>query len=455
MKDTINKSGNEILRQKAEELWEHKFNDRNPHLAEYEALKLIHELQVHQIELELQNEELIIAKRDAVVATEKYTDLFDFAPSGYFGLSPEYEIIDLNFKGAEMLGNERGYLKNQSFYRFVSGDSKPAFTAFIEKVFKTNTTQTIEIKLINGHQSPLYVFITGIAKENEKQCLVNVVDINQRKQMEFDLIRAKEKAEESERLKTAFLQNMSHEIRTPLNAIMGFSELLTENFDNKTNLESYAAIINQRSSDLLEIINDILDISRIESGQLTVPIEECNLSSLFEELLAFFTEYQKRIDKPHVKLILKSFTQGENVILTDSVKLKQIFINLIGNAFKFTNEGKIEVGYRFDNNDKLLFYVSDTGVGIPIDKQALVFDRFTQLQQGKSNIIGGTGLGLSIVKGLVGLLGGEIFLESEPSKGSTFSFTLPYKLSSLRHQSLETENYNTKNARYNNSNCGR
>jgi PAS domain S-box-containing protein len=262
----------------------------------------------------------------------------------------------------------------------------------------------------------------------------SVHDITGRKQIELELIKSKEKAEESDRLKTAFLQNMSHEIRTPMNAIMGFSDLLYQNADDKAKLKKFTDIIGHRCHDLLDIINDILDIAKIESGHLSVNIEECNLDSLFEELTSFFNEYKKRIDKQHIKFSLSAcIGPSEKLIFADKGKLKQILINLISNAFKFTNEGEIEGGCKFDKDHNLLFYVSDTGIGIAADKMEIIFERFTQLHQGSKMNAGGTGLGLSIVKGLINLLGGKIFLESEPCKGSTFSFTIPYKQTQHLH----------------------
>jgi PAS domain S-box-containing protein len=251
------------------------------------------------------------------------------------------------------------------------------------------------------------------------------------KESNIELEIAKEKAEESNRLKTAFLQNMSHEIRTPMNAIMGFSELLVHNFNNKTKLENFSEIINHRCNDLLDIINDLLDIAKIESGQLPVRIENCNISALFGELTLFFNEYQKRQKKQHILLNIHLGDPPDIKTLTDIGKLKQIFINLIGNAFKFTNQGSIEVSYRIDNNQTIIFYVSDTGIGIPQDKQQMIFERFIQVEQGISRLYGGTGLGLSIVKGLVDLLNGKLWLDSEPGKGTTFYFTIPVTLNDI------------------------
>ena len=282
-----------------------------------------------------------------------------------------------------------------------------------------------------------------IEAQNEEYQQINE-ELNQTNQ---ELSIAKEHAEESDRLKTAFLQNMSHEIRTPMNAIMGFSDLLVCNFEDKPKLKKFSDIIGQRCSDLLDIINDILDIAKIESGQLHVNNEEFNLHELFSELLTFFKEYQKRIGKQQIKFSLSAFcVQEENIIITDKVKLKQIFINLITNAFKFTNDGKIEGGCKFDQNHNLLFYITDSGIGIPSDKHKVIFERFTQLQQSSKMNIGGTGLGLPIVKGLIGLLGGEIFLQSEPNKGSTFSFSIPYKTTkSVIHELFLFETHNDKN----------
>jgi PAS domain S-box-containing protein len=304
---------------------------------------------------------------------------------------------------------------------------RPIITQAIQRAIEFGEPYDLEVMLIGEKGTPKWVRTTGrIIQRNDHKTLFGIMqDITERKKAEQELIEAKEHAEESDRLKTAFLQNMSHEIRTPMNAIMGFSDLLYENADDKEILKTYTDIITQRCNDLLDIINDILDIAKIEAGQLPINIEECNLKDLFLDLDLLFTEHQKRTGKVNIEFNLKNYP--DVVILTDKGKLKQIFINLISNAFKFTETGKIEGGCKMNKNNQILFYVSDTGIGIPAEKQKLVFERFEKLHQSLKMNIGGTGLGLSIVKGLVNLLGGEIKLKSEPGKGSTFSFTLAYK----------------------------
>ena len=275
-------------------------------------------------------------------------------------------------------------------------------------------------------------------------------NIEQIKRFEEELILAKEKAQESDQFKTVFLQNMSHEIRTPMNAIVGFSDLLAEGNIDEDKIQSYTSIIRQRSSDLLEIINEILDLSKIESGLSPIQIEDCNLDLLCKELLDFFLKHRERLGKTNIELSYRLVQDDVlRYIATDKIKLKQILINLLTNAFKFTTEGKIEFGLKLDNSGKPLFFVSDTGVGIPKEKHNFIFQRFTQLDDGNMRVNSGTGLGLAIVKGLVELMGGAIWLESATRAGTTFYFTIPFEKASQNTIKVEemktTRDYSWKN----------
>lgn len=249
--------------------------------------------------------------------------------------------------------------------------------------------------------------------------------INRIQHINNDLVISKNKAEESDQLKSAFLANMSHEIRTPMNSIVGFSEFLLQPELTMAELDRFVHIIHASSKQLLSIINDIVDISKIQAGQFSVESETVDINNLMNELL--FT-YKKLVGSK--KLILKLSTDRPNSLIqlqTDGNRIKQIFNNLLNNAIKFTKvgEGKIEFGYKTKTNF-IEFYVKDQGIGITPTDQSRIFERFMQAKAKTGELNGGNGLGLSISKALVEKLGGTIHVDSEPGIGSRFTFTIPY-----------------------------
>lgn len=254
-------------------------------------------------------------------------------------------------------------------------------------------------------------------------------DISMKKDIENELIKAKEKAEESDRLKSIFLANISHEIRTPMNGILGFAELLKEPDLAPDNQKEYLEVIESSGLRMLNIINDLMDISKIEAGETILRFRKTNVNKMIHELQLFFMLEggRKNINiDAHCPL-----PEDECIIETDSTKLNQVLTNLIKNAVKFTERGAISFGYRLKDT-KLEFYVSDTGPGIPPDQRELIFERFRQSTLNHlSRKYEGAGLGLAISKAYVGLLGGSIWIESELGKGSTFFFDLPYKSPSV------------------------
>lgn len=249
-------------------------------------------------------------------------------------------------------------------------------------------------------------------------------DITEKKRSEAEVIAAKIKAEESDKLKTAFLHNVSHEIRTPMNAIIGFSTLLNDLSLNEPEYKQYTDIIFQSGTQLLSIINDIVDIANVESGQVKLNFSEISLNSVLSSLNDQFS--YNELDKD-VKITFKSNPSQEDIkVVTDNTKLIQILSNLINNAIKFTKTGHIDFGYELKDNF-VEFYVNDSGIGIPLEYQSRIFDRFYQVYSSGSRQYGGTGLGLSICKAYVELLGGKIRLTSEEGVGSLFFFTIPYR----------------------------
>jgi signal transduction histidine kinase/CheY-like chemotaxis protein len=242
-----------------------------------------------------------------------------------------------------------------------------------------------------------------------------------------ELVHAKEKAEESDRLKSAFLANMSHEIRTPLNGIVGFLRFIDSDNLPSTRRQEYIKVINNSSKQLAKIIDDIIDISKIEAQQMTICPVPVQLNDLMDELRMLFETYIQGSNKSHIELILDDSGFIDNcMIYVDTVRLRQVFNNLVGNAVKFTEKGYIRFGYRQSTPNQLEFVVEDTGIGLPPDQQEVIFERFRQAELGNNRHYGGTGLGLTISRSLIQLKGGQIWLESAEGAGTSFYFTIPY-----------------------------
>jgi PAS domain S-box-containing protein len=261
------------------------------------------------------------------------------------------------------------------------------------------------------------------------QILGALFDIDELKKTEQELLKAKEKAEESDRLKSAFLANMSHEIRTPMNGILGFADLLKTPGLTGKEQQRYIEIIEKSGTRMLNIINDIVDISKIEAGQMELHVMESNINKQIGYIYTFF---KPEAEAKGINLFFKNpLLAKEAIIKTDGEKLYAILTNLVKNALKFTHKGSIELGYDLavtNNHVTLLkFYVKDTGIGIPEDRLEAIFERFIQADIADEMAYQGAGLGLAISKAYVEMLGGKIWVESELGKGSTFYFTLPYK----------------------------
>jgi len=275
----------------------------------------------------------------------------------------------------------------------------------------------------NGEVYPLRLEARMIPYKGIDARVVEFRDITERKKTELELIKAREKAEESDRLKSAFLTNMSHEIRTPMNGILGFITLLNQPNLQKTQIDQYSAIINKSGNRLLNTINDIIDISKIEAGEMVVITNEISIDNMMDELYSF---HSPEANLKGLSLHLEPLRNNEEVnIITDSDKLHGILTNLIKNAIKYTDRGNIIFGCLLKENF-IEFFVKDTGIGIPEDRAHAIFNRFEQADIEDRQVFEGSGLGLAIARAYVEMLGGEIFVESVEGKGSKFMFTLPY-----------------------------
>ncbi len=289
---------------------------------------------------------------------------------------------------------------------------------YLQEVWKIILSIRIDLALKENEQmlkqqNEEFISINEELNESNRQVMI----INE------ELKIAKEKAEESDKLKSAFLANMSHEIRTPMNAITGFSELLRQPEIEKNLINQYVEIIFSNSQQLLSLIDDIIDISRIEAEKVTITKSKININKILSEVTFIFEALanNKGLKFQHHFGLNddKAYTE------TDEARFRQILSNLLNNAIKFTSSGAITLGYNvYDNYFE--FYINDTGIGIAREHFDAIFERFRQVDSGLSRKYGGTGLGLTISKYLIELLGGRIWLSSEPGKGSTFYFTLPY-----------------------------
>ena len=279
----------------------------------------------------------------------------------------------------------------------------------------------------DGTLISIEAFSQGLVFEGLKARIGVIIDISKRKQLEHVLIASKEKAEESDRLKTSFLRNISHEIRTPMNAILGFSSFLSDPLLPPEKRNNFINIITINCNQLLNIITDIVNASSLETGQEKIFPTEVNINAM---LRTSFVQFENIANQKNIQFkVIYGLQDYDADIHTDHVKFVEIVTNLLNNALKFTKTGSVTFGYTLKGNF-LEFFVEDTGVGIPSDMLHVIFDRFRQAEINDIPEFGGTGLGLSLSKGYVTMLGGEIWVVSQPDKGSTFFFTIPYSKNS-------------------------
>lgn len=293
---------------------------------------------------------------------------------------------------------------------------------------RLETLKTIAIPTLTIY--PVATLLLGTLMFRQFKNLQNRRAADKLHESEEELLKAKIKAEENDRLKSIFLANMSHEIRTPMNSIMGFSGLLGEKNISEDSKYQYLEIIKSSGTRLLQLINDIIDLSKIEAKQLSINLSECNLSGILSNSFESFRKSELLLKKPEIKLQLNLSEEVDKImVISDALRVQQVLDNLISNAIKYSLRGRIDVGCNIisSSGKKVIeIYVKDTGIGILPEMQEIVFERFRQVEAGRHHE--GAGLGLSISKGIVELLGGKIWLTSEVNEGSTFYFTIPYNI---------------------------
>lgn len=374
-------------------------------------------------------------------SVEDYRHLINGMNEMIWVLDMNGHLIDVNDSVPKTLGYDLKELKSFGFNGFTDNLTEEWLCDFLshlpekelkvmESVFTTKT----------GKEIPMELFINVVMFQGRQSGMIIARDITIRKELQqkqkeqellqkelFDsLLVAKVKAEESDRLKMAFLANMSHEIRTPMNGILGFMELLKDSNLEEQCRQEYIELVNSSGQRLLNTINDIIEISKIESGEREVKLELVSVEKIMNFIYDFFKHEAQSLGLEFV--LTEQIKGADSIIITDKFKLDGILTNLVKNAIKFTKEGSVVFG-NFLEDGMLHFFVSDTGRGIPGDRLKAIFDRFVQAEEHLARTYEGSGLGLAIAKAYVESLGGDMSVESQPYKGSTFRFSIPYNTS--------------------------
>jgi PAS domain S-box-containing protein len=362
---------------------------------------------------------------EKVINQEKiFSDkLIESLPGIFYMFDSNFNPLRWNRNKQVLLGLTDEDMKTHSTIDYIADkDKQKVIDSFKQAFIEGESNVIVNVIRYDGKEIAYHLTGKRLDTENGPLLLGVGIDVNDRVKAENDLIVALKKAEESDQLKTAFLQNMSHEIRTPLNGIIGFTQLLNLEDISKEDSIEYTEIIKQSSHRLIEIVNNVLDLSKIETGQILIFNESFEINKLLNVLFNFF-EYSANSKK--LDLIYLNKLNSENIrIVSDESKINQILVNLISNAIKFTNSGYVEYGYEM-KEEYVVFYVKDTGIGISSEFHNSIFNRFSQVDLSLTRGFEGAGLGLAICKGLVEKLGGKIWVESEVGKGSIFTFTIP------------------------------
>ncbi len=464
------------LRQKAEDSLNKRAGQAgSKEMVDGDSLALINELQVHQIELKMQNEELRRLQAELAVSESKYRDLYEFAPIGYLTLDGSGKILEANLTSASLLGTERVYLVNNRFQAYLDKNYTQEFNSFCSHVLESGEKQAAEFELnytVRNRDAHHWVLIEAQAMQGNicqgfQMAVIDItkrrlmeeelrkardvlelrvqertaelsdakenlevtnedlqVEISEHEKIEKDLMVAKDIAEAALHAKSEFLAVMSHELRTPLNGVLGMASLLAIGGLSSEQLEC-VAVIQSSSESLLTVINDILNFTKMESEKVGLEKKPFNLRGSINDAVNLLSP------KARAKGLDITYSidgSAPKTIISDQKRLRQVLLNLLDNAIKFTDKGRIDVsvsGCSLENGrEKILFSIKDTGIGIFENDISKLFKPFSQVDMSNTRKYGGTGLGLAISRGLVELMGGKIWVESEVGRSSTFHFTI-------------------------------
>jgi PAS domain S-box-containing protein len=451
------------LRQRAEELFRASEALIPETTTPDEIQKLFHELRVHQIELEMQNEELRRSQAELDASQARYFDLYDLAPVGYLTICEKRMIREVNLAAANMFNVSRNSLVKEPISRILTKEDQYLFYQHLKQCIEASAAQKWEMRLLRGNDEQFWAHLQITPGQNG-ECWITLNDITERKQAEtalqasteklhelndgllateemlrnqidkYEVIQqqlqvAKTAAESANTAKSQFLANMSHEIRTPMNGLLGMTQLL-EMTELTQEQREYTASLKLSGKNLMSLINDILDLSKIEAGKVDIILTDFSLKQCINDtvLLQKFVSHEKGL-----KLEVDLSEEIPHLLLGDQLRIKQILLNLMGNAIKFTGQGSVTLSAHIleqhETSVLVRIAVRDTGIGISPEAVDQIFQPFTQEDGSISRKFGGTGLGLTISRKLTELMGGTITVESTPGLGSCFAVTLPFIIS--------------------------
>lgn len=419
-KQTPKYTKTQLLRQKAEDLYKIKNQDPDANSNEFDVIKLNHELSVHQIELEIQNEELIKAKENlevaVEVAVEKYIELYDFAPTGYLNLSKQGIIIGLNHSASKMLGKERQLLIKNLFGTFITDETKQYYYRFLKEIFSSPGDQTCEVTLFRNGNPPIHAYLVGHVAKDYRSCNVSMIDITARKDAEREKNELLHKLTVSNKELVEFAYVASHDLQEPLRMVTSFMQLLSIQYKDKLddNAHEYIQFAVDGAKRMYDLLNGLLAYSRVHTkGTPFIKVDSKNVLSNVLSNLAFLIKERK------AEIKIDDLPQ----VYADETQLTQLFQNLIHNSIKFSTEPPRIFISSTSDQDHYTFSIKDEGMGIEskyFEKIFRIFQRLMPKEQYE-----GIGIGLAICKRIVERHIGEIWLESELGKGSTFYFTIP------------------------------
>ncbi len=365
-----------------------------------------------------------VAEEVMLESQAKFKALFENAPLSIFRLDKNMKVVEYNHRFQKMFGYTDEELTNITKSDLLADADLEEL--IIDTILETKEVNTeIMMKRKNGEEFIANLTLALLEEGFKEMTIEGIVeDITQVAKARDEIIKAKDKAVEADRLKSLFLANMSHEIRTPMNAIIGFTNMLREDDITPEERNMFIDVIQSNGNALTSLIDSIVDFSKLETEQMSVSLGEFNFDTLFDSACDYTQNMLVSAEKSHIKLLRTKGSDNGIRIISDRHRLNQVLNHLISNAVKFTDNGEIEIGYNVLDS-QLAIFVRDTGIGIPKNKYNTIFDRFTKINSDKSRLFGGTGIGLTISKGLVKLMGGTIEVSSELGKGSTFTIKLP------------------------------